>query len=319
MRNGSVRRAALVVLAGASLSCGGGGGGGSPATPVLPTPLPSGWSAGTVVTVVSGETDVPVAGARVTVAGTPHVTDGAGQAVVQAAAEGATVDVEAAGYLTRQTLVRYAVTRLTMWLDSAKLPGDYTKALVYTASTLSDSTSIVPLERIPPRVRTLALVPSDALAADPQSMAAHRQAPDYFNVAVEGRTVFSVGGTADMTVPTRIDAADTACEGERGRLMARTWVSRYEVSRAEIIFCGEKPTRLATPITHELAHIYGLAHSPDRRDVMYRYYSSRDEHGFTERETLTMSLVSLRRGGNTWPDNDRAAATSGTRVRVFVD
>ena len=65
--------------------------------------------------------------------------------------------------------------------------------------------------------------------------------------------------------------------------------------------------------------MYGLAHSPDRSDVMYRYYSSRDEHGFTEREILTMSLISLRRGGNVWPDNDRMAATSGTRVRLFVD
>ena len=319
MRSGSVKRAALVVLAVAPLSCGGGGGGGSPATPVLPTPPPSGWSAGTVVTVVSGETDAPVAGAQVIVAGTPHVTDGAGQAVVQAAAEGATVDVEAADYLTRQTLVRYAVTRLTMWPDNAKLPGDYTRALVYTASTVSESTSIVPLERLPPRVRTLALVPSDALAADPKSVAAHRQAADYFNVAVEGRTVFSVGGTADMTVPTRIDAADAACEGKAGRLMARVTVSRYEVTRAEIMFCGEGPTRLPTPIAHELAHIYGLGHSPDPRDVMYRYYDPRDEYGFTERETLTMSLIYLRRGGNTWPDNDRTAATSGTRVRVFVD
>ena len=314
-----VERAVLAVLAAAPLSCGGGGGGGSPVTPVLPTPRPSGWSAGTVVTVVSGEPDAPVAGAQVIVAGTPHATDGAGQAVVQAAAEGATVDVEAAGFLTRQTLVRNAVTRLTMWPDDAKLSGDYTKALVYTASTLADSTSIVPLERLPPRVRTLALAPSDALAADPRSVAAHRQAADYFNVAVGGRTVFSVGGTADMTVPTRVAAEDAACEGKASRLMARTWVSTYEVSRAEIIFCGEGPTRLASPIAHELAHVFGLAHSLDRRDVMYRYYDPRDEHGFTERETLVMGLIYLRRGGNTWPDNDRVVATSGMRLRVFVD
>jgi len=318
MRRWSVRGAVMVVLAVAPLSCGGGGGG-SPATPVNPTPPPSGWSAGTVVTVVSGETDAPVAGARVIVAGTQHATDGAGQAVVQAAAEGATVDVEAAGYLTRQTLVRHAVTRLTMWPDNAKLPGDYTKALVYTASTASDSSGIVPLARIPPRVRTLALVPSDALAADPRSMAAHRQAADYFNVAVAGRTVFSVGGTADMTVPTRVNADDAGCEGKANRILAHIWISGYEVSRAEIVFCGEGTTGFATPIAHELAHVFGLAHSLDPRDVMYRFYDPRTEHGFTERETLTMGLIYLRRGGNTWPDNDRVVATSGTRLRVFVD
>ncbi len=282
-------------------------------------PPPSGWSAGTVVTVVSGQTDAPVARARVIVAGTPHVTDGEGQAVVQAAAEGATVDVEAADFLARQTLVRHAFTRLTLWPDHSRLPGDYTKALVYTASTVDDSTSIVPLDRLPPRVRTLTLAPSDALAAEPRAMAAHRQAADYFNVAVEGRTVFSVGGTADMTVPTRIDADDATCAGKPGRIFARIWAPGHEVSRAEIVFCGEAPTRLASPIAHELGHVFGLAHSADSRDVMYPYYDSRVEHGFTERETLTMSLIYLRRGGNTWPDNDRTAATSEMRLRVFVD
>jgi hypothetical protein len=274
-----------------------------------------------VVTVVSGETDGPVAGAKVIVAGTPHPTDGAGQAAVQAAAEGATVDVEAEGYLTRQTLVRHAVTRLTMWPDNARLPGDYTKKLVYTASTVTDSTSIVPLERLPPRVRNLVLAPSDALAADPRSMAAHRQAADYFNVAVEGRTVFSVGGAGDMTVPTRIEATYESCEGKANRIIAHTWVSGHEVTRAEIIFCGVIPSRLAAPIAHELGHVFGLAHSADSRDVMYAYYDihGRDEHGFTARETLTMGLISLRRGGNIWPDNDRTAATSATREREFVD
>jgi hypothetical protein len=324
MRPGAVKRAAIVVLAVAPLSCGGGdGGGGSPTTPALSTAVPaarpSGWPAGTVVTVVSGETDAPVAGARVVVTGTPQSTDGAGQAAVSAAAEGATVDVEAVGFLPRQTLVRHDVARLTLWPDDTTLPGEYTKALVYTAATVSDSTSLVPLERLPPRVRTLALVPSDALAADARAMAAHRQGADYFNVAVGGGTVFKVGGTADMTVATRIDPDDASCEGKPSRLMARTWVSSHEVTRAEIVFCGPAPTRLPMPIAHELGHVFGLAHSIDRRDVMYPYYDSGSEHCFTEREVLTMSLVDLRRGGNTWPDNDRAAATSGTRVRVFVD
>lgn len=316
-------RAAVVVLAVALLSCGGGGGGGSPTTtalsPASPTSRASGWAAGTMVTVVSGETDLPIVGARVLVAGIPQTTDEAGQAVVPQVAEGATVDVEADGFLTRQTLVRHDGTRLTMWPDDAALPREYTKALVYTASTVSDSTSLVPLERLPPRVHTLALVPSDAIAADARAMAAHRQGADYFNAALGGGTVFTVGGAADLRVPTQIDPSEESCEAKPGRLMARTWVSKHEVTRAEIVFCDAGPTRLAMPIAHELGHVFGLAHSPDRRDVMYPYYDSWSQHGFTGRESLTMSLIELRRGGNTWPDNDRDAATSGTRVRVFVD
>jgi hypothetical protein len=274
------------------------------------------------VTVVSGETDAPVAGARLIVAGTPHVTDAVGQASVQvAAAEGATVDVEHPDFLTRQTLVRRAVARLTLWPDHSKLPSDYTKALVYTASTTTDSTSIVPLERIPPRVRTLAVVPSAELAADTRVMEAHRQAADYFNVAAEGRTVFSIGGSAEISVPTRMEPDAAPCAGNSGRLFTRTWVAGYEVTRAEIVFCGELPTRYPTPIAHELGHVFGLAHSQDRRDVMYPFYEAnpRGQHGFSEREMLTMSLIHLRRGGNSWPDNDRSAATNAVRVRIFVD
>jgi hypothetical protein len=305
-------------LAALAASCGGGGG--SPATPVLPTPTPSGWPAGTVVTVVSGETDAPVARARVLVAGLAHTTDAAGQTTVQtAAAEGATVDVEAPGFLSRQTLVRHTVVRLTLWPNTPDLPGTYTRALVYTASSASDTTSLVPLERLPPRIRTLALVPSDRLKANKWVMAAHRQAAAYFNLAVEGRVFVTLGGTADMTVPTRIDTADPVCEGSTSRLFANIWASGHEVSRAEIVFCSEGPTRLPSPIAHELGHIYGLGHSPNGFDLMYPYYDALNEHGFTEREMLTMGLIELRRGGNTWPDNDRTAATLGTRLRVVVD
>lgn len=310
-------RALVTALAGAALACGGD----SPSAPgSAPTPRPSGWATGAALSVVSGETDAPVAGARVSIAGIPQLTDAGGRTTLaSAAAEGTTVDVEAAGFLTRQTLVRNAVTRLTLWPDDPQLPGRYTQKLVYTASTIEDEATLVPLERLPPRVRTVALEPSDEIRADERALAAHRQGCDYFNVAAQGRTVFSVGGAADLMVPTRIDPAYEACEGRSGRLLARTWLSGYEVTRAEIVFCGETPSRLAGPIAHEIGHIFGLAHSPDRRDLMFPFYRASDEHGFSERESLTMSLVHLRRGGNAWPDNDRAAATSARRRRVFVN
>jgi hypothetical protein len=273
-----------------------------------------------VLTVVSGETDEPVVGLRAVVAGTSYTGGPGGRIVLRTAAdEGTEVVVEAAGFLLRETLVRHDATRLTMWPDHSGLPGEYTKALVYTASTVHDSTSLVPLERIPPHVRMLALAPRGTLAADPLALAAHRQAAEFFNAAVEGRTVFFVGQTADLTVSTRIDAGDPSCEGKPGRLLARTWVPDHEVTRAEIVFCGEAPTRLAGAIAHELGHIFGLAHSAESRDVMYLYYHQGHERGFSEREALTMKLLYLRRGGNAWPDNDRGATMQATLVREFVD
>jgi len=312
---------AAMALSACVLSCGGGGSQGPTPVVATPTPRPSGWGTGTALTIVSGVTDTPVAGARVVVAGIAQpATDAGGQtALAGAANEGATVDIEAAGFLTRQTVVRYGTTRLSLWPDDATLPGSYTQKLVYTSATEADSASLVPLDRLPPRVRTLSLVPTEAIQADPRAMAAHRQAADYFNVAVQGRTVFSVGGTTDMSVATRIDPSEESCAGEPGTLIAFSWTSGHEITRAEIVFCSEAPSRLPTPITHELAHVFGLGHSSDRRDVMYPYYRTNDEHGFSDREVLTMGLIYLRRGGNTWPDNDRTAASNERRLRVFVN
>jgi len=306
----------LVALACLLPSCGSE----SPTSPALDADQAGGWPDGTVVTVVSGETGEPVVGARATLAGTPYTTNPAGGfALLTGVDEGAEVEVEATGFLHRETVVRHDDTRLTMWPDHSGLPGEYTKTLVYTASTVHDRTSLVPLERLPPHVGTLALVPSASLAADPVVLAAHQHAADFFNAAVEGRTVFSVGQVADMTVPTRLDAGDDSCEGRPGRLLARTWVSAHEVTRAEIVFCGEAPTRLPGAIAHELGHIFGLAHSRNTRDVMYLYYHPAHERGFSDREALTMNLLYLRRGGNAWPDNDRGATMHATLVREFVD
>jgi hypothetical protein len=313
---GATGGASLLAIALLALSCGDG----SPTTPTSRLHRSSGLPARTVVTVVSGETGEPLAGARVVVAGTSYATDEAGQlALREWVRDGAEVDVEAPNCLPRQTRVRAGDTRLTLWPDHAELPAEYTKKLVYTASTVHDAASLVPLDRLPPRVHALSLAPSAALEADPRALAAHHQAADHFNAAVGGGTVFSVGQGADMTVPTRIDTDDPSCEGRHGRLLARTWVSEHEVTRAEIVFCSEVPTRAPAAIAHELGHIFGLAHSPDPREIMHPFHGASDAGGFSPREALVMRLLHLRRGGNTWPDNDRTVTAEANGVREFVD
>jgi Matrixin len=314
----------------AALSCGGGGAQ-SPtkvSVPVpTPTPRPSGWPEGTVLSVVSGETQDPVSGAKVVVAGTPRLTDADGKVAVAAAAEGATVDVEAEGFLTRQTLVRYGETRLSLWPEREWLSERYTQKLVYTSSTAVDSESPVPLICLPPKVRTLSLQPSDSERADRKAMDAHATAAESFNLTAQGRVTFSVDGAADMTVPTRIDPADEYCQSEWSAL-TRLWASTKEVTRAEIVFCSEKPSRLWQPILHEMGHVYGLRHSSSPFDVMYpiyngylmtRYGYARYTHGFTYPEEVTMALIFQRRGGNVWPDNDRTATSGAAQVLVFAN
>jgi transposase len=167
-------------------------------------------------------------------------------------------------------------------------------------------------------VRRLAIEPSQEIQADPDAMAAHSRAAEYINAATDGRTVVSVGGVADLKVPTRIDPAYEKCTGP-WRLVARVWVTDHETTRAEIVFCSELPSRLALPIAHELGHVFGLRHSPVPADVMFPHYSPGSDHGFSPREVLTMSLLCLRRGGNSWPDNDRAITGGARKERLFVD
>jgi hypothetical protein len=295
-----------------------------------PVPRASGWAQGTVVTVVSAGDGAPVAGARLSVAGAPYVTDEAGRAtMLTAVAEGATVDVVGDAILARQTTARAGLTRIDVWPDDAELPGNYTQCLVYSELTADDSMQVVPLERLPPRVRRVVLAPSDDIKGQPRALAALRDASDKFNVANGGRVVFALDGAGDLTVPVRISPHDTACFDDRARVFARTWLQDHEVTRAEIVFCSDAMLEFPSPIAHEIGHIYGLRHSLDYHDLMaprsssyfLRQFGARNTWmlSFGEREAAVMALIATRRGGNVWPDNDRAAAASSRIVREFID
>jgi len=323
---------ALVAFGWTLAACGGGGAPQAP-TPVAtaaPAPRPSGWAQGTVVTVVSAADGAPVAGARLSVAGAAYVTDEAGRAtMLTAVAEGATVDVVSGGALARQTTARAGLTRIDLWPDDARLPGNYTQRLVYTILAADDSMPVVPLERLPPRVHRVVLAPSDDIKGQPRALAALQDASDKFNVADGGRVVFALDGASDLTVPVCISPHETACFDDRARVFARTWLQDHEVTRAEIVFCSDAMIEFPSPIAHEIGHIYGLRHSMDYHDLMASRSSAyflgplRDREtwmlSFGEREMAVMALIATRRGGNAWPDNDRAAASSSRIVREFID
>ena len=76
-----------------------------------------GFVAGTSLSFVSGETGHPVPGARVVIAGRDFISDGAGRVLLsELAPNGATVDIEANGFLDRKTLVRRGeVTTFELW------------------------------------------------------------------------------------------------------------------------------------------------------------------------------------------------------------
>ena len=76
-------RAGTLLALFAGLGACGGSGGSTPQTPsAVATPAPRALAAGTTVSIVSGEDDAPVEGARVVVGTREYVTDGSGQIVL---------------------------------------------------------------------------------------------------------------------------------------------------------------------------------------------------------------------------------------------
>jgi hypothetical protein len=284
---------------------------GGSSTPTAPVQTrPSGWPAGTVVTVVAGDTGEPCAGSRVTVGGQLYLADGAGRVTVQAPLR-ATVKVEASRYLTRQTLVRTGETKLTLWPDSATLPGEYTRALVYTREGADE-----PLRRLPSRVRTVEVSPSAEIRADPWALRAHRRAAENISSGTQGRVVYHLA-PGDFVIETRIDPGEATCTDAWA--FARLWLSRLgDISRAEIIYCDLDAARAVGTITHELGHTLGLRHSIGRRDLM-SIPAGRGRSGVpTDRERLTIALMYQRRSGNVWPDNDRDAIAALARGVITI-
>jgi hypothetical protein len=317
---GRMRRATPALALLALAACGGGGSptGMSPASPT-PSTQGDGWPAGTTVQLVDGATGHSIPG-PLAVAG---ATVPSGAPLASAAAVGATVDVSLPGFLNRQTLVRTGETRLVLWPDTAALPGDYTRALVYTASAVTPGAEILEsMRRLATRVRTVAVLPSSDLQGDPDAMDAHRSAIDGLNAAsTPAGVTYRLGGSGDLNVPTRVDPSASTCADRTTRAFTSLFMSNSsEITRAEIVFCFNSVSATTGTVAHEIGHTFGLRHSLDPHDLMYPFAQSSRSEVPTSRETLTMSLMRARRSGTVWPDNDRdSSSAAGQRVVIVVD
>jgi hypothetical protein len=298
------------------------GGSSTPSTPTAPPTPDTSFASGTALSVTSGETGQPVAGAHVVVSGRPYDTDASGQVTLaDPVPYGALVDVAAPNFLNRQTLLRKnGSRRFVLWPRST--PGglyeSYTAQLVYTAGT-ADPPPIgsSPLERLRQGTTQVVVAVSDEIRLEPRLNDVHQISVALINEALAGKITYVLSPTKPtigVVFEARVDPADPLCVDD---VLAYTVTSHQsgEIVGGKMVYCAANPVN-PTLVGHELGHTAGLNHSPESGDLMYPFvYGARR---FSRGETLTLNMLLERPGGNRFEDNDRdaSAAASGTRTIV---
>ena len=285
--------------------------------PLSPSPSDSGAG---VLTIVSGETQSPVAGARVLVAGEVYSSDASGRVFLRLTSSD--LDIEATGYLDRQTLL--FSDRFTLWPRSSPtgLDEDSTARLVYGCAAPGCPGGGEPLMRLPRGAAVL--VPSGELRADRRAVEALEEGARRLSSAAEGEITLDVAANAQpgvALVTVHVDGRDPVILAVgAGAVTRREVTARSEIVRASIAFRTLELARRLPLVLHELGHVYGLSHSGRAGDVMWTGPEIYLRDDYSPRERLAIALMLQRFPGNRLPDDDRAVhvAQSGSRPRVSV-
>ena len=314
-------RAAVAALAAAALmtACGDS----SPTSPGPPTaPPPAAIAAGTTLTVTSGETDQPIQGASVTVAGgstagtfsRTFTTDGAGKLTLDRPvylSPPPDLEVRAPGFLDRLTYLRQNETVISLWprASSSGLDEEFSSTLVYSASTCPAQNSATSILRRIPSATSEIRVAFDATLQDVRAQAAHGQAMTRLNAAASDsvRYTLSPDATGENVFMATIDPNHATCTAGPEPLRAATSLNTRngEIVGGRLTYCTVDAARSVSLVLHELGHSAGLYHSASQQDVMY--CTSGRPPDLSIRERLALRLMRQRRPGNRWPDNDRAS------------
>lgn len=291
-----------------------------PSSPSTTTPATTTAPAAVVLTVVSGETGQPVAGAEVTVAGRTLTTDGTGRVDAGDVRTGANIDIVAEGFLDRQTLYRgTGETRFVLWpaTSSNGLTPEITQRLVYSAFGEDAVLGELPLVR-PPLGETIFVfvdpgVPDDVRVA---------RVVDDAVTAVRDATRGSVPIDTTRNEPTtgvtwhvRIDPDAVSSEFIA---ITRWTLDGNEIVSAELSF-RSLPDLVDNGrlLTNVMGNAFGLGDSNSPNDRMFFDWWRRRQNNFSPREGLIMRMMLQRPAGNRWPDNDRSLGVSTLRTRII--
>jgi hypothetical protein len=286
-------------------------------SPVAPPPSPP------VLTIVSGETHRPVAGARVRVGSDVHASasDGTIGALSCDLHPTTPVEISAAGFFERRTTLAQADAqgRFTLWPreNATGLNETFTREVISFALTRwrpgIASVDVVLLG--PEDDRRYLEFPADLIER-------HRRAMTMLNAAAGGAITYGMprpGRNLNVpgTVRVRIFPADEVCvrSGRTANANFRHGLADGAIHSATVTYC-RKPSASSPSvglILHEFGHTFGMAHSTSPTDVMY---ADRPAQVLSEREQLVMRLMMQRMPGNRFPD-DGSSFAAGRYVSVL--
>lgn len=295
----------------------------TPTTPGMTPPAQPPATPATVMTVVSGETDRGVAGASVSVSGQSSsggavtqsaVTDAAGQFTLDSRlvlSPAPQMDITAAGFLTRATLVRSGETRITLWPSTSTTGLDETfmATTAYSVSTCpaTNAPSSV-LRRAALAVAVVPVVMGPGIRDNAAARTAHETAISRLNAATGGMPRYELAASEGASLSVAADVEPDASGCSSSSAVTSILAANGTVVSARINYCNGSASRDANLILHELGHTLGLYHSSSSSDAMFCTGARPNE--FSARERLLLRLARQRRAGTRWPDNDRQASTT---------
>ena len=289
--------AALLVVA-----CGGGGSATAPSGAAAALP------AGTVLTVVSGEDDRPVAGAAVTVAAQTLTTSATGQVTLAAGAPArSAVEISASAFLLRQTVVRAAgETRFTLWPDRPGFDAGFTREMFY--GSFSDSGRMI-------RPTTPVTVVMSAELREPAALDAARAGAALLTAANGGAVPYAVAdapAAGAVRIDLVVDPADPGLATSADRVgFTVVQIVGDRVTGGRIVFRDLGSARLRHLVAHELGHTFGAGH-PTQPGLMNAVIPPLSD--YSDAEKLAFRLATQRRPGNAFPDDDRAVSASAAHI-----